>query len=141
MKFLLDENIPNKYKDILIENGYSDVTRINDFGKGLPDTEVFNIAYKQKRVIVTIDKDFYEYKKVNNFGIISISSKLVNPMFWLVNTIEQIKKDERFENDFVDFFVKMTCDRFEVTCKNKRKKRNKYKTYNCKYKFIKKKKS
>lgn len=132
MKFLLDENIPNKYKNILVKNGYSDVKRINDFGKSLPDTKVFEMAYKEKRIIVTIDKDFYEYKKVDNYGIIAISSKILNPIEIMISMINQIKKDERFKDDFVNFFVKMTCDRFEVTCKTKKEK---YKTYKCKYKL------
>lgn len=130
MKFLLDENIPNKYKDILVKNGYSDVKRINDFGKGLPDSEVFKLAYNQKRIIITIDKDFYQYKKVDNFGIISISCNLPNPMNVLINTLSQIKKDQRFENNFVNFFVRLTGEGFQIICKNK----NKYKTYKCRYK-------
>ena len=66
MKILLDENIPNKYKNYLKQNGYSDIKRINDFGKSLPDPTVFKIAFDEKRTIVTIDKDFFEYKKPKN---------------------------------------------------------------------------
>lgn len=130
MKFLLDENIPNKYKNYLKQNGYSDIKRINDFGKSLPDPTVFKIAFDEKRTIVTIDKDFFEYKKQENYGIISISYKLKDPMEVLVATIHQIENDQRFENDFVNFFVRLTGEGFEITCK----KKNKYKTYKCKYK-------
>ena len=79
MKFLLDENIPNKYKDILEK-----VYQIPKF---------FKLAYNQKRIIITIDKDFYQYKKVDNFGIISIGGNLLNPMNVLINTLKQIEKD------------------------------------------------
>ncbi len=117
----------------MVKNGYSDVIRINDFGKGLPDSEVFKLAYNQRRIIITIDKDFYEYKKVDNFGIISIGATLANPMEILINTLKQIEKDQRFENDFVNFFLRLTGEGFQIICK----KKNKYKTYKCKYKKLK----
>ena len=46
MKFLLDENVPNMYKDKLLKNGLRDIRRINDFGKGISDIEVLKIAVK-----------------------------------------------------------------------------------------------
>ena len=58
------------YKDELIRRGYEDIIRINDFGKGLPDSEVFNVAMREERTIFTRDKDFYDYKKKENYGIV-----------------------------------------------------------------------
>lgn len=131
MKFLLDENVPNFYKDRLVETGYTDVIRINDFGKGLKDSEVFNIAVKEKRTIVTIDTDFFAYKKEKHYGIISISGKLAYPGEILLKVLEQMKKDERFSNlDMEDTFIRITHHNFTVTYK----KKGKYKDVICKYK-------
>ena len=49
MNFLIDENVPNSYKEFLENNGFEDIKRINDFGKGIPDTQVFKIAQEEKR--------------------------------------------------------------------------------------------
>ena len=80
MKFLLDENVPNMYKKILETKGYNNIKRINDFGKGLTDEQVFKVAIQEHRIIITIDTDFHNYKKEKHFGIISISGKLLEPM-------------------------------------------------------------
>ena len=63
MKILLDENVPNMYKEKLESYGYNDIKRINDFGKGLPDEKVFETAINEHRTIITIDTDFHKYKK------------------------------------------------------------------------------
>lgn len=130
MKFLLDENIPNEYKRSLKKYGYSDVKRINDFGKGLPDEKVFEIGYTEERIILTIDHDFFEYKKSDNFGIISISGKLKYPIDLLNNVFKQIEKDERLPVDYKNTFIRVTSKFFEITYK----KKNKYKTTKCKHK-------
>lgn len=131
MKILLDENVPNYIKKYLLDKGYTDIKRINDFGKGLPDEDVFRIATQEKRVLITIDTDFYEYKKVKNYGVICISGKIANKAIALLNVLEQIKKDERFSsNEWEDIFICITCQNFRIIYK----KKNKYKEIICKYK-------
>lgn len=130
MRFLLDENVPNMYMKLLKNKGYKDIIRINDFGKGLPDTEVFKIAQKEKRIIITIDRDFDEYKKQESCGIISISGKLINPIEVMTIVLQQIEKDERLPSDLFNSFVRITNQEFYIIYK----KKNKYKTAKCKFK-------
>ena len=132
MRFLLDENVPNMYMKLLKNKGYKDIIRINDFGKGLPDTEVFKIAQKEKRAIITIDRDFDEYKKQESCGIISISGKLINPIEVMTIVLHQIEKDERLPSDLFNSFVRITNQEFYIIYK----KKNKYNTAKCKFKKI-----
>lgn len=134
MKILLDENVPNYYKDCLLNSGYSDIIRINDFGKGLKDSEVFEISVKEQRTIITIDTDFYAYKKEKNYGIICISGKLTSSVDMLLNVFRQISKDERFSfTNMEDVFIRITAQNFTVFYK----KKGKYKEVVCKHKKIK----
>lgn len=124
MKFLLDENVPNMYKKELEKYGYRDIKRINDFGKGLPDEEVFNVAVREKRTIITIDTDFHNFKKQSHCGIISISGKLVKPIDLIVSTLQQMKKDMTINKYiFDDTFIRITWQYFIVGYKKKGKYR------------------
>lgn len=134
MKFLLDENVPNIYKNELQEYGYNDIKRINDFGKGLPDDKVFEIAVKEERTIITIDTDFHSFKKQSHYGIISISGKLLNPIKIIASTLKQIENDTTIsEYVFKDAFIRITWQYFEVGFK----KKGKYKEVKRKYKKLK----
>lgn len=132
MKFLLDENIPNSYKEELERNDYKDIKRINDVNKGMTDREVFNYALNEKRTIITIDTDFYEWKKDKHYGIISLSGKLKDPIKSMVQAIKQVKRDDRFKNtnELDDIFIRVNNIEFIVG----RKIKSKYKEVKCKYK-------
>lgn len=132
MKFLLDENVPNSYKEQMNELGYEDIKRINDFGKGMTDKEVFEVSLKEQRTIITIDTDFCEWKKDKHFGIVSLSGKLKDPILTMHQAFNQIKKDQRFKvsNSFDDIYVRITNMDFTVGRKNK----SRYKEVKCKYK-------
>lgn len=132
MKFLLDENIPNSYKIELEKFGYKDIKRINDFKKGITDKEEFDYAQKEKRIIITIDTDFYEWKKEKHFGIISLSGKLKTPVETMIQAIKQIKKDDRFRTtkELNDVFIRITNMEFIVG----RKIKSRYKEVKGKYK-------
>ena len=57
-RFIVDENIPLDLITVLKEKGY-DAKSIDDFGlRGRDDKEVYNIACKENRVLITQDKDF-----------------------------------------------------------------------------------
>lgn len=129
MKFLLDENISNSYKEELIKCGYSDIKRINDFGKGLPDNKVYNIAYNEKRILLTIDHDFYEYKKQENMGIISLSYKLKNPIEKLDEVFKRIEKNDNIPNDYHNVFLRMTNEGFKILYKKKKKYKERFFKY------------
>ncbi len=57
MKFLLDENVPYSLYKFLRGQGH-DVLRAQDIRQGMPDTELLNVAERDNRIIVTLDKDF-----------------------------------------------------------------------------------
>lgn len=78
MKVLLDENVANKIKEGLIELELEDVKHINDIGKGIPDEEVFQLAQKDDRVLITGDDDF----KANDF-------KYKIPIIWITPKARQ----------------------------------------------------
>ena len=131
MKFLLDENVPNFYKNELEKYGYTDIKRINDFGKGLPDNKVFEIAVKEKRILITIDTDFHAFKKELHYGIISLSGKLINPIYAVATTLKQLERDTTLsEYIFKNAFVRITGQYFEIGYK----KKGKYKEVKRKYK-------
>ena len=106
------------------------IKRINDFNKGISDYEVFQIALQEKRTILTIDRDFFAYKKKENYGIISISGKLLNPIEKMYIVLQRIKKDETLPNDFMNMFIRITNQNFAITYK----KKNKYKKVKREYK-------
>lgn len=66
MKVLLDENVAKKIKEGLISLGLNDVKHINDIHKGITDNQVFELANKEERVLITGDDDFkargFKYK-------------------------------------------------------------------------------
>ena len=57
-KILLDENVAFKIKEDLIKLGFEDVKHIDDFGKGLADEDVFNVAKDEERILISGDDDF-----------------------------------------------------------------------------------
>ena len=57
MKFLLDESADARLIPFLAERGH-DATRIGrDFPHGLPDIDVFDIAYREARILLSRDRD------------------------------------------------------------------------------------
>ena len=121
MKFLLDENIPMSFQKELKKYGYRDIKSINDFAKGLPDKGVYEVTLKEKRILVTIDRDFFAYKNKESYGIISISGKLVNPCKALHETLQQIGLDDRLPSDLINSFVRITNGKFYITYRKKSK--------------------
>ena len=59
MKVLLDENITQKSITILEKYGHDVIHVLNRFHPGVCDEEVFQLALKEKRVLITLNgKDF-----------------------------------------------------------------------------------
>lgn len=59
MKLLLDTCIAKSARDILLASGY-DVVWSGEWAFDPGDERILRMAYQQKRVIVTLDKDFGE---------------------------------------------------------------------------------
>ena len=72
MKFLTDENIGFKVIYPLRELGF-DVKSMLEIERGSDDTQVFDLANKDGRILITTDKDFGELVYVNklvNKGVV-----------------------------------------------------------------------
>ena len=59
LKFLIDLGVGKKVERWLSNQGY-DATSVRDIDLRLPDKEILKIAVSEKRMVVTMDKDFGE---------------------------------------------------------------------------------
>ncbi|RJQ21495.1 MAG: hypothetical protein C4560_03760 [Nitrospiraceae bacterium] len=76
-KFIADVNVERPIVDYLTENGY-DVKWIPDYDCEILDEDLLRIANKEKRILITNDKDFGELiflQKKLSTGIILIRIK------------------------------------------------------------------
>ena len=60
MKFLLDENVDYRLVSFLTELGHNVKAIAHDYPFGLKDSEVLSIATREKRVLITNDRDYGE---------------------------------------------------------------------------------
>jgi predicted nuclease of predicted toxin-antitoxin system len=98
MKLLLDTCVSPRTRDQLALAGH-DVIWVGDWESDPGDTEVLNIAEKQSRILVTLDKDF-------GAGILQISGAEIDKSYvahWARelnlsdiwnSVLKRIKKDE-----------------------------------------------
>lgn len=92
MKLLLDENIPFSYLKELKKS--HDVEHINQHCKGFTDIQVLEYALKKKRMIVTLDSDFCNFRKKEHYGIIKICGDVANPLDALCELLNNIRHAE-----------------------------------------------
>lgn len=59
IKFLIDAGVGIKVESWLIKQGY-DTRSIRDIDPRMPDKEILKIAASEKRMVITMDKDFGE---------------------------------------------------------------------------------
>jgi len=71
VKFLLDENISNNLRKLLISKGF-DAISVQELNKrGVKNSELVELARKKSRILITCDKDFIEFKnKSENYLIL-----------------------------------------------------------------------
>ncbi|MGC8979559.1 DUF5615 family PIN-like protein [Caldisericum sp.] len=77
MKFLANENIPIELVEELKNLRY-DILRADNFKKGLKDQDVLELAFKERRILITFDKDFGELavkQKKKVIGVILLRIK------------------------------------------------------------------
>lgn len=67
LKFLIDVGVGKKVERWLANQGY-DTTSVRDIDPRLPDKEILKIAVSEKRMVVTMDKDFGEL--IYNSGLL-----------------------------------------------------------------------
>lgn len=71
-KFLLDENVSNNLRKLLISKGYDTITVQELNKRGAKNSTLQEIARKESRVLITYDKDFIEFKHKNDAQLILI---------------------------------------------------------------------
>jgi predicted nuclease of predicted toxin-antitoxin system len=59
VKFLTDVGVGKKVEDWLVENDY-DIKTIRDLNPRMTDQEILRIAVQERRLVITMDKDFGE---------------------------------------------------------------------------------
>ena len=77
MKFITDENLGIKVPDYLKDLGF-DIVSVAQIARGDPDKKVLEIANKQGRILITLDKDFGELvfkEKLIHAGVILLRLK------------------------------------------------------------------
>ena len=67
LKFLVDVGVGKKVEDFLYKNGY-DILSVRKLNPRMSDSEVIDIAAKDNRIVITMDKDFGEL--IYNSGLI-----------------------------------------------------------------------
>ncbi|HEY7065248.1 MAG TPA: DUF5615 family PIN-like protein [Chloroflexota bacterium] len=60
MKFLLDESADLRLSARLRDLGHDVESVVADYQSSLPDSQVLSIAHRERRVLITNDKDFGE---------------------------------------------------------------------------------
>lgn len=103
MKFLADENIPSKVVRRLQKEGI-DIIHVSNIKYGLADNDVLKVAYKEKRILITFDKEFGNLvfrKKMKSFGVILLRFVPLSSEHVADRIIGLIKQKLRFENNFI----------------------------------------
>ena len=59
LQFLVDVGVGKLVEQFLVNNGH-DVVPVRDLNPRMPDEEIIEIACNEKRIIITMDKDFGE---------------------------------------------------------------------------------
>ena len=87
LKILADECIHNDLVEALKEEGF-DVSNVREIEQGADDEKVFEFAVKEKRILLTFDREFgniFRFDIKNSFGVVII-------------LIGQLKKEEVIKN-------------------------------------------
>ena len=103
MKLKIDENIPNRIQNILIEAGFDTHSVFDESIQGTDDTTLIKLVSDEKRILVTLDLDFSNitiYPPNNYHGIIVLRPKSqdIKSISILVEKIIPMLKLETIKN-------------------------------------------
>lgn len=97
MKFLADINIPQSVISYLIQKNYDvlDLKKVNLLTK---DTEIIKSAQKERRIVLTLDKDFIALTQFPKYKVACIVIRLKdqNPKN-IVNYLNQLLSNQKTE--------------------------------------------
>ena len=114
IKFLADVNVERHIVDSLRKENF-DVKWIPDFDASMSDEDLLRLANKEKRILITNDKDFGEvvfYQRRISYGIILIRIKghVVQPK---IKLLKKILRDHRTK--IPNHFVTITDKKIRIT--------------------------
>jgi predicted nuclease of predicted toxin-antitoxin system len=72
LKFLVDVGVGRRVEEHLLEKGY-DTKAVRSIDQRMPDQEIIRLATSERRMIITMDKDFGElvyHSELNHCGIL-----------------------------------------------------------------------
>ena len=78
MKVLVDENIPVMTVSELRHRGHDVLDFRGTQKEGAPDSEVWNLAQKESRLLITTDKGFAQHRQSDNAGALIIRLRQPN---------------------------------------------------------------
>ena len=103
MKFLVDESVEIRLVKFLRVKNF-DTTSIAEISPSIDDKKVLDIANKEKRILITNDKDFGELvfcKKQSHFGVVLLRFEKEAIEVKIRKLFECIKnKGDGLENNF-----------------------------------------
>jgi len=67
LKFLVDVGVGKKVEEYLLEKGY-DTKAVRSLDQSMPDQEIIRLAALEKRIVITMDKDFGESATTSRAG-------------------------------------------------------------------------
>ena len=106
MKFLLDANVEYRLATYLLSFGHNVKTIARDYPSALADQEVLSIAVKEKRVLLTNDRDYGELifrQHLSHYGIIYFRLKNSKDIAIKLHLLEKVLQAHR--DDLHDFLV------------------------------------
>jgi predicted nuclease of predicted toxin-antitoxin system len=108
VRFLLDQHIDARILLYLSEQGH-DVTRVaRHYPAGLPDREILATAYRERRILVTQDRDFGELVFVHllpHAGVILLRLGPLVPLTTVITRLDHLLSQHTHE---LDQFVVVT---------------------------------
>ncbi len=78
MKILVDENIPKITVQSLLDMGYAVLDIRGTHLEGISDEGIWDLIQQEKRMLITTDKGFTQYRHEPHFGILIIRLKQPN---------------------------------------------------------------
>ncbi len=101
-RLLADENIPRTVIVTLREKGY-DVVSVWELSPGMSDEEVVELAIKERRIIITFDKDFGRIALLNPSitGVILLRIPPLNPLYIAERILSSLERIENIYNRLI----------------------------------------
>ena len=105
VKFLFDENVDNRLKRFLKQQGVDVILK----PKGLSNGKLAEFSKSEQRVLITNDEDFIEFTKEKIFSIVwlRIPQRKIKS---LINSFSKLLKDKSKPVDFEGFLIELRED-------------------------------